>query len=106
LNLILKNLVVLFSFTMLIVSCKDKAVIEEEEFAKLYYNVLLTQEKFKSDSTLLKKEQEKVFLKFGVTEKQYYSTLTAYNKDPERWQEFFEYFKSYTDTLQKKPMRR
>jgi hypothetical protein len=91
---------------LLFVSCKDKTVIDEEEFAKLYYNVLLTQEKFNSDSTLLKKEQDKVFQKFGITEKQYYSTLATYNKDPERWRNFFEYLKSYTDTLQKKPMRR
>ncbi len=91
---------------MIFISCKDKAVVDEEEFARLYYNILITQEKFKSDSTLLKKEQDKVFQKFGITEKQYYSTLSAYNKDPEKWKSFFEYLKTYTDTLQKKPTRR
>jgi len=106
LNINAKKLIILISLAIVFISCKNEKTIDEEEFARLYYNLLVIQEKFKADSILLKSEQDKLFQKSGVIEKQYYSTLTAYNKDPERWRTFFEYLKSYTDTMQKKPMRR
>jgi len=106
LNVNAKKLIILLSFSIIFISCKKENTIDEEEFAKIYYNILVAQEKFKADSILLKSEQDKVFKKFGVNEKQYYSTLTSFNKDPEKWRTFFEYLKSYTDTMQKKPMRR
>lgn len=101
-NVRIKELLLLLLLGLIFISCKSKNTIDEEDFAKLYYNILVTQEKFKADSTLLKKEQDKVFKKFGVTEKQYYSTLDAYNKDPERWRTVFENLKTYQEPKPKK----
>jgi len=101
------NLFILIIFVFTFLSCKDeKSVNDEEKFARLYVDLMINQEKYKADSVKQKIEQNKIFKKFEVSEKQYYSTLDSYNNDPEKWKTFFEQVKTYVDTLKKDSKRK
>ncbi len=57
-----------------------------------------------SSNTKLYKVREKVFKKYGITEKLYENTLKYYNEKPERWQNFFDKVISRVEKLKKEAM--
>jgi hypothetical protein len=45
--------------------------------------------------------QEIIFKRYGITRGEYTATVDAYNKDPQKWEKFFNKAIAYVDTLKK-----
>lgn len=95
------------SSSLLFISCSDdKTIKDEEKFAKVYIDLLISEEQNRSDSLKIKSGQENIFKKYGVSQKQYEATINYYNQNPERWREFFTKVDDYFNKIENKPQPR
>ncbi|MCU7494272.1 MAG: DUF4296 domain-containing protein [Ignavibacteria bacterium] len=81
--------IILFAITLS--SCSNGKVInDEEKFAALYVDLLISSEKNSGDINRVKSERQKIFSKYEVTPEEYKATLNYYSEKPDRWKEFFD----------------
>ena len=45
--------------------------------------------------------QDTIFKRYGVTRVEYNATVDSYNKDPQKWENFFDKAIAYVQTLKK-----
>lgn len=74
---------------VLFISCEEKPTIEENKFVKVYAKLISAQDSISVDSAKFFEYKKKVFSDFNLTEKDYEQTVEFYNKDPKRWEDFF-----------------
>lgn len=74
---------------VLFISCEEKPTIEENKFVKVYAKLISAQDSISADSSKFFEYKKKVFSDFNLTEKDYEQTVEFYNKDPKRWEDFF-----------------
>lgn len=99
----MKNLLLIllfFSISFLIlISCKSKPPIPEENFIKIYAGMTIMQD---TSSLSQGKIRENVLSSFHYSENDYYKTIEYYNSDPEQWAKFFDNVIAYIENLKAK----
>lgn len=86
----MKNIYHILTLSLIIfISCEEKPSIEENKFVKVYAELISAPDSISVDSTKFFNYKKKVFSDFNLTEKDYEQTLEFYNKDPKRWEDFF-----------------
>lgn len=83
-------------------SCSDSAPIEDKKLIKIYSDML-----FMQDTTALSQVEIKhnVLKKYSVNQSDYDKTISVYNKNPERWQKFFDSVVVYIERKNPKPVK-
>ncbi|MHB8581166.1 MAG: DUF4296 domain-containing protein [Ignavibacteriaceae bacterium] len=98
----IKHIVILLIIfqTVLFVSCSNKKIIPQDKFVNIYAELIFAQD---TASTPASKMDFKTIIlaRYGVTQKQYQSTVDYYNKDPKRWTGFFDKVTLNVSNLQK-----
>lgn len=74
---------------IIFISCEENPSIEENKFVKVYAELISAPDSIAVDSTKFFDYKKKVFSDFNLTEKDYEQTVEFYNKDPKRWENFF-----------------
>jgi hypothetical protein len=97
-RLILFKIVILSS--LIILGCSHKT-LNEDEFAKIYAEIIIAQDTAKFTPNNFKPVEDKVFKKYGTTGIEYEATVASYNRDPEKWEKFFNKAISYVEDLKK-----
>ncbi len=96
---ILKSLIVfLIPLITLAVGCANKN-IDEEKLIKIYTDIVVAQDTIKAPSYNFDSLKTVVFNRYGITSKEYNSTINNYNKDPQRWEKFFDKVTAYVEKL-------
>lgn len=86
----MKNIYHILTLSLIIfISCEEKPSIEENKFVKVYAELISAPDSISVDSTKFFNYKKKVFSDFNLTEKDYEQTFEFYNKDPKRWEDFF-----------------
>ncbi len=93
--------------SFLFYSCSnEKRISDEEKFAAVYVDLLINDETNPGDSVKIKAGQLKIFEKYNTSYKEYKATIDYYNKDPERWRDFFTKVNEYYEKVSSKPISR
>ena len=71
-------------------ACGDQGVIEEEQFALIYTDLLVAQDSLGSDTLTTSRILAGLYEKYDITAESYRYTIESYNAKPERWNLFFE----------------
>jgi len=69
------------------------------EYARLYADMLVVNEKYASDPVKIRNEKEKLFLIYDIPEKEYEEKIKSFEADRAKWEEFFKAAADYLDTL-------
>lgn len=72
------------------IACEEKPPIAEDKFIQIYTNLVSVPDSISVDSLKFADYKQKVFLDFGCSEREYEQTVKFYNKNPEKWEEFFK----------------
>ncbi len=96
------SFVILFFLVVSIglLSCKESLVIEEEKFIKVYAAMVFMQDTSSLSQSEIKR---KVLKEYNVKETDYDAMIQYYNRDPERWQQFFDSTISYIEKIKPVP---
>jgi hypothetical protein len=95
-----QTLAVLILFTALLnLACQEKAPIPEEKLIEVYVDLLIVQDTTRTDSLSLDSLQSIVFTRHNITAKTYDETISYYNSEPTRWEEFFNKAITYAEEL-------
>lgn len=87
-----KTLLLISSFlflSILFFVCKSTNRIEEDEFVKIYSNLLVIKEIYRGDNKSYINARDSLYKAFKVNQIQIDNTLEYYNNDPERWKKFY-----------------
>jgi len=82
--------------------CNNPKEIDKTTLSKTYVDIMIAQEIYLPNFDSLKIKKQKIFKKYGITEKDYNYTLESYKADTEKWNEFFASSLAYLDTLKKR----
>lgn len=86
----MKNIYHILTLSLVIfISCEEKPSIEENKFVKVYAELISVPDSISVDSTKYFDYKQKIFSEFNLTENDYEQTVEFYNKDPKRWEDFF-----------------
>lgn len=95
-----QTLLGLILFTALLnIACEEKSPIPEEKFVEVYVDLLIVQDTTRTDSLSLDSLQSIVFTRHNITAKAYDETISYYNSEPKRWEEFFNKAIAYAEEL-------
>ena len=101
--MIQKNIKTLYFFQLavlfLLPGCSQNNNIDEDKFVKVYTDILVAQDTLKAAVYNFDSLKTAVFKRYGITGKDYNSTIDYYNKDPQRWEKFFNKVTEYVEKL-------
>lgn len=90
----------LFTSIILLQGCgKEKKIIPEEKFIKIYVDLLILQDTTGTDNLSLDSLKTPIFTTHNVTSEEYDATINYYNSQPKRWEEFFDKAIAYAEKL-------
>lgn len=94
----MKTVASFFIFLSIIIinGCKDRDIIEEDKFVKVYSDLLIA-----SDSTSLDSAKTAVFKKYSISFEKYQKTVDRYNSSPAEWEAFFSKVIAYIEEAKK-----
>lgn len=99
-----RSLLGLLMFIFFLSSCSDNKVITEDKFVKIYSDLVIAQDTIPKNVTVFNSTKQKIFKKYNVTSEQYKSTIEYYNKNYERWKNFFAKVTAHIESMKgKKP---
>lgn len=78
-----------FLVLIIAIACDEKPPIDEENFVIIYSNLISVPDSISVDSLKFSEYKQKVISGFGFTQKQYEETIEFYNREPQKWEEFF-----------------
>lgn len=91
-----KQLLILFIISVFFAGCRNDDIVDDEnKFAAVYVDLVMVNEQFQGDTTVIHAKTDSIFRTHGVTEEQYRTTLKYYEENPEKWKEFFQRAESY-----------
>ncbi len=79
--------------------CSKNKIIDEEEFVKIYTDIVIAQDTSNVAANKFDSLKTVIFKRHGITNKEYSSTIEYFNKDPQRWEKFFDKVIAYIDKL-------
>ena len=93
------KLIIFISILLILPGCTKNKVMSEDKFMKVYVDLVVAQDT--SNAPIAKFDSVKaiVFKRNGITSKDYKETINYYNKDPQKWQDFFRKTTMYVDKL-------
>ncbi|GMU96718.1 MULTISPECIES: DUF4296 domain-containing protein [Ignavibacterium] len=95
----MKNIFHIFFFIIILfISCKEKPPINEEQFVKIYADLISAPDSISVDTLKFSDYKKKVFSDFGCSENEFEQTVKFYNQTPEKWDEFFKKVIKYVET--------
>ena len=87
---------------LLVTGCEEENVIPEDDFVKVYVDLMIVQDTTRTNPLLLDSLKEIVFTKHEITSELYDNTIAKYNSSPEDWEEFFDKAIAYLEELKTK----
>jgi hypothetical protein len=90
----------IFITAVLSSGCSPKT-LNEDEFVKIYAEMVIAQDTAIYAPGNFNPVQDSIFKKYGVTRGEYTATIDSYNKDPQKWEKFFDKAISYVETLRR-----
>ncbi len=79
-----------FICSVFISSCSNDDIIDKEKFVNIYSDLVIAQDTSNADVKTINKIKSQIFEKYKVTSDQYKLTVDFYNRNPEKWEEFFK----------------
>jgi hypothetical protein len=95
-NLTIFFLPVLF---LLFFSCSKEKIITQDKLVQIYSDMLIAQDTVSLSSAGLDSLREAVLKKYNVTDELYKKTLDYYNRDSDRWEDFFNKVIAHVENL-------
>jgi len=95
----LNKIYIVVVISCLLLSCNK--VIDNNNFASVYFELMLNQENNKGNKTALEKGRFNIYNKYKVTEKDITVTLEKLNKNPSDWKEVYEIIEKKLGVLSK-----
>ena len=87
--------------SVLFISSCSKRTLNEDDFAKIYAEMVIAQDTALYANNNFKLIQDAIFKKYGISRLEYSETIESYNKDPQKWEKFFDKAISYIEALKK-----
>lgn len=88
-------------------NCSEEPPISEEKFIKLYVDLLIIDDTTDVHNKSVDSLKALVFSNHNVTPEKYFSTVSYYKSNPEKWEEIFDkaiaYAEGLKDSAAKKP---
>lgn len=92
----------LFISIILLQGCgKEQKIIPEDKFIQVYVDLLLVSDTTSTDKLSLDSLKTLVFKNHNVISEEYDATISYYNSQPKRWEEFFDKAIAYAEKLKK-----
>ena len=83
----------------LLSACEKGPAIPENEFIKVYVDLLILQDTTGVNTSVFDSLKTSVFKNHGVSAKEYDATINYYNSNPKKWEEFFNKAIAYAEKL-------
>ena len=96
------SLLIVFSALLTGLSCSKKSTIDEDKLIKVYADLLIIQDTTNAENYSLDSIRTVVLDRYDLTLPEYKEMISAYNKDPKKWEEFFDKAISYVNELKVK----
>jgi len=87
---------------LLLSACEKKSPIPEEEFIKVYVDLLILQDTTGTNTSSFDSLKTLVFKNHSVSAEEYDATINYYNSEPKRWEGFFDKAIAYAEKLKNK----
>jgi predicted ATP-binding protein involved in virulence len=94
-------LIQVLAISAILLSGCSKKTVDEDKFAKIYAEMIIAQDTANYAPNNFKPVQDTILKRYGVNRTEYTATVEAYNKDPQKWEKFFDKAISYVETLRK-----
>ena len=85
--------------SVLIVGCNKDETIPEDEFIKVYIDILVAQDTLQSNSIPPDSIKAIVLKKHNISDSLYTNTIDYYNSSEEKWGKFFDKAIKYVEEL-------
>ena len=93
------KLFILLTAILILPGCSKSRVMSEDKFMKVYVDLVVAQDTSNAPITKFDSVKAIVFKHNGITKDEYDATIDYYNKDPQKWQDFFRKTTMYVDKL-------
>ncbi len=99
---------IFFLLLFILSGCSRSKVIDENKFIKVYTDLIIAQDTAAAPINNLDSLKAIVFKQDQITADEYNATVEYLNKDPQRWEKFFNKAIAYVENLRKQnlPVRR
>lgn len=103
-NFLIKFISVLIAavFSIILYSCDGSNKIPEDDFIKIYSDIIIAQDTLKLSGEELLSIKKNILKKHNYSEQDYEFTVNYYNEDVKRWEIFFDKAIKYLEDLRKK----
>ena len=101
-SLLIKNLIILLLIAIFVFSCSEDEILPEEEFIKVYVDILIARDTTTDKSITPDSIKAIVLNKHNVPDSVYIKTIEHYNSSSEKWEEFFNNAIKHVEELQAK----
>ena len=93
--IIIPVLILLFALE----GCSKNKILNEDKFMKAYVDLIITQDTANVPIAKFDSVKALVFKRNGITSEEFNSTIKYYNRNPQKWQDFFRKATSYVNEL-------
>ena len=95
----MKKILTCILFSILIFGCNKENTIPEDEFIKVYVDILVAQDTLQNKSIPPDSIRAIVLGKNNIPDSVYKQTIDYYNSSEERWEKFFDKAIKYVEKL-------
>ncbi len=85
----------------LFTSCEEEPQVERSKLVRTFVDITVAQSKYADYPDSLKKAKQKIFDKYGITEKEYERSIKNAEIRAEYWDKFFIEANQYLDSLKR-----
>ncbi len=89
-------------FLFVLEGCSKRNILDENKFMKVYVDLVIAQDTSGVPIAKFDSVKSVIFKRDGITKDEYSATINHYNKDPKKWQEFFNKTTAYIEGLRSK----
>ena len=86
----MKKIITIVLFLITLIACNKKETIPEEEFVKVYVDILVMQDTLQDKSIPPDSIRAIVLKQHNISDSIYANTINYYNESEERWGKFFD----------------
>ena len=95
----MKNILTCTLLSILIFGCNKNEIITEDEFIKVYVDILVTQDTLQNKSISPDSIRAIVLKKHNIPDSVYKKTIDYYNSSEDKWEKFFDKAIKYVEDL-------
>lgn len=96
-----KFFILILILPVFILSCDKEPPISQEEFIKVYVDLLIIQDTTTTENFSPDSVKSLVFKRHNISSEKYDEMIAYYNSQPEKWTAFFDSATSYVERLKK-----